>query len=168
MQTLSFRFYTVFENQGEIICKKETLVMFKIVKEKKGKTVYIFNKKIMHFGENNKQRILRLEKELQCLTDIFHTTLSAESLPPATGNLRDIQLGCLKILQEVHEVCIKQNLTYWLDFGSLLGAMLYKGFIPWDDDIDIAMLQDDYDKFIEIFNRETPDKNLQAVPLYTL
>ncbi len=137
--------------------------MFKIINEKKGKTLYLFNKKIIHFGESNKQRIIRLEKEIQGLTGIMHFAITAQDLKPAVGILRDIQLGDLKILRVVHEVCIKNNLTYWLDFGTLLGAMLYKGFIPWDDDIDIAMMQDNYDRFIEIFNKETPDKNLQAV-----
>ena len=137
--------------------------MFKIINEKKGKSLYIFNKKIFHFSESNKQRIIRLEKELQGLIGIMHFAITSKDLKPAVGILRDIQLGDLKILRAVHEVCVKNNLTYWLDFGSLLGAMLYKGFIPWDDDIDIAMVQSDYDRFIEIFNKKTPDKNLQAV-----
>lgn len=51
----------------------------------------------------------------------------------------------LKLLRVFDEICRKNNLKYWLDGGTLIGAIRHNGFIPWDDDIDVAMLSDDYE-----------------------
>ena len=71
--------------------------------------------------------------------------------------LRKIQLIQLDILIEIDRICRKHNIRYWIDFGTLLGAVRHGGFIPWDDDIDISMPTDDYQRFLEIAPKELPE-----------
>lgn len=60
----------------------------------------------------------------------------------------------LGILLELDRVCRENNLTYFLFYGSLLGAVRHNGFIPWDDDIDVGMPRDDYNKLLDIAPKE--------------
>lgn len=86
--------------------------------------------------------------------------LDITKLPKATGQLRDLQLANLAILKEIDYVCKKNNLKYWLEYGTLLGAIRHKGYVPWDDDIDISMLREDYEYLRERFNDLSRDKDL--------
>ena len=72
--------------------------------------------------------------------------------PKADGLFRIIQLANLEILKRVDEICKQNNLDLWLTFGTMLGAVRHKGFIPWDDDIDVEMPRDHYNKLIAIIN----------------
>lgn len=65
--------------------------------------------------------------------------------------IRDVQNVSLDILQDIHEFCEAHNIYYTLCGGTLIGAIRHKGFIPWDDDLDIAMPRPDYDRFIKSY-----------------
>ena len=72
-------------------------------------------------------------------------------------NLRVCQLRQLEILKVIDGICRKHGISYWLDGGTLLGAVRHGGFIPWDDDIDIAMDYQDMKRFARIAQGEMPD-----------
>lgn len=80
---------------------------------------------------------------------------------------RKLQLKILDIAKYIDKLCKKNNIEYFLIYGSCLGAVRHQGFIPWDDDMDIAMTEENYFKFIKIFEEQgdkekyylqTPDK----------
>lgn len=70
------------------------------------------------------------------------------------SSLEDVQNCSLEILDTFIDFCEKHNLTYYADSGTLLGAIRHKGFIPWDDDIDITMPRKDFNRLIEIADSE--------------
>ena len=62
----------------------------------------------------------------------------------------------LYLLQSFDTVCKKHDIDYWLDYGTLLGAIRHQGFIPWDTDTDVGMLRSDYALFLEKGVSELP------------
>lgn len=88
-------------------------------------------------------------------------------------SLKDIQGVSLDILNEIHEFCQGNSIRYTLYYGTLLGAIRHNGFIPWDDDVDIAMPRPDYDRFInsyvskkgyKLFSREINENENVYIP----
>ena len=61
-----------------------------------------------------------------------------------------------EILDVIHQVCTEHGLRYSLAYGTLIGAVRHKGFIPWDDDIDLMMPREDYEKLLVIWNQSAP------------
>lgn len=72
--------------------------------------------------------------------------------------LRKMQMIQLEMLIEFDRICRKNNITYSLDGGTLLGAIRHKGFIPWDPDIDVIMLHEDYNKFVKCSSTELDEE----------
>lgn len=80
-----------------------------------------------------------------------------ERFNPEGSLLRRQQMRMLEMLLEVDRICKKHGIQYWLSSGTLIGAARHKGFIPWDDDLDIEMLWDDYKRLMKVLPEELPD-----------
>ena len=68
--------------------------------------------------------------------------------------LRQLQLKCLEMLDVVDRICKEHNIKYSLCGGSVVGAHLYNGVLPWDDDIDLMMTRENYNQFLSIAEKE--------------
>ena len=92
---------------------------------------------------------------------------SQEGIRPMTSEeLALAQKAYLQMAKDVFSICHKNNITIMLSGGSVLGAIRHKGFIPWDDDMDINIPRDDYEKLKTIFDQEFGGKYLLYAPNY--
>jgi len=82
--------------------------------------------------------------------DFFKDEIRSDFYVPAI--MKRVWAGQLKVLEDFDKVCEKYGLKWYAFVGTLLGAVRHKGFIPWDDDIDICMMREDYEKFMSIGN----------------
>lgn len=81
--------------------------------------------------------------------------------PEVLERLHGVQL---EILNDFINVCEKYQLTYFAVYGTAIGAVRHQGFIPWDDDIDVGMLREDYNRFFEVFQKELGEKYALLTP----
>lgn len=103
--------------------------------------------------------LIILVKWLQNTGEVFifdHTYL---------GKLTKVQQILLGYLLEIDRICRKHGIRYFLAGGTLLGAVRHHGFIPWDDDADVMMLREDYDKFLSVVQEELPENVFVQLPV---
>lgn len=84
-----------------------------------------------------------------------HDSLRAKYSPDGSL-LRRQQKRMLELLYEIDRICRKHGICYWLSSGTLIGAARHGGFIPWDDDLDIEMMREDYDRLMKVLPGELP------------
>ncbi len=93
-----------------------------------------------------------MKKENDCIKERKDYVICEKNGKKIT--VRDLQLEVLTVMDELHRVCVKNKIDYALIAGSALGAVNYKGFIPWDDDIDVCVKREDWDRFIEALKKD--------------
>ena len=99
--------------------------------------------------------VYRQKEEIDTLYYFLNQYIDAKNIPPTSDvKLRELQICDAIFLSIFDKICNQNGLTYWLDFGTLLGAVRHRGFIPWDDDMDVAMPRQDYNRITEILKAE--------------
>jgi lipopolysaccharide cholinephosphotransferase len=99
--------------------------------------------------------------------DAFKHLRSSEAIEVSDADLRRLQLVLAGIVADVHSVCVENGLTYMLGGGSALGARRHRGFIPWDDDVDLNLPRADYDRFVPLFRARFGEKYWIHTPVDT-
>lgn len=94
------------------------------------------------------------------VTEELHKRLR-EKYSPDGSDLRNLQEYLLKMLVDFDKICKENGIRYWLSSGTCLGAVRHHGFIPWDDDIDVDMMEEDYEKLLSCF-KENEDYAIQT------
>ncbi len=100
-----------------------------------------------------KRFLLKEKKVSPNLVEILNRVLDISKCPPARGRLRKLQLADTLLLDIFQSVCRAHDISYMLWAGTLLGAVRHKGFIPWDDDMDVAVPWDVFPRLAEILER---------------
>lgn len=106
------------------------------------------------------EKINTLSERFAYFFDLYKLNNPTSNVPKAVGNLRTFQEGGIKLLKIFDEICLKYKISYWIDYGTLLGAARHNGYIPWDDDIDVCMLIDDFTKFSSVIDAELENSQI--------
>ncbi len=110
--------------------------------------LFVRLKALLNQFRNRKSRTLA--GKIEDLRALFIYNHPIHQVPPATGILRLLQEADTILLKMFSDKCAEHGLRYWIDFGTLLGAVRHKGFIPWDDDTDVSMMKNEYEKLWEL------------------
>ena len=105
--------------------------------------------------------VANLSNKIDIITSLFKLYHPITNIPKCYGNLRLHQESGIELLIFFDNICKKYNISYWLDFGTLLGAVRHKGYIPWDDDLDIGIINEDFIKFENIIEKELSNAEIE-------
>ena len=94
---------------------------------------------------------------------LFNTLFIDYEMNNPTALLNNIQMMCKELLNLVGNICEKHDLTWWIAGGNLLGAVRHRNFVPWDDDMDIALMRKDYIVLYEVINEEIEKTGLDDI-----
>lgn len=108
------------------------------------------------FG-NTDDEVRELKRRIETLEVLVKSMVDIRKIPRAIGGLRLMQLANTTLLKVLADAMTRNGLDYWLESGTLLGAVRHKGFIPWDDDIDISVTRADYIKIEKMVEGEFPE-----------
>ena len=115
--------------------------------------VELLNKKNLELSQKLEMYKKENDEILDSYNTLFNNLFIFQKIEPKKLVKLSRELN-IELLNFIDNVCKKHNLKWWLYAGSLLGAIRHGGFIPWDDDIDINMLREDYEKFLKIIDTE--------------
>ena len=102
--------------------------------------------------------------ELETIHYFLNKSVDITKIPPTDDpELRLLQLCNTELLHFVGQLCQQYGLRYWLDFGTLLGAIRHSDCIPWDDDVDIAMPREDYDRFFILASNNLQTAGIEVI-----
>ena len=109
-----------------------------------------------HLFGNTDDEVRELKRRVETLEVLLTSMVDIRKIPPAIGGLRLMQLANVALLKILADAMTRNGLDYWIESGTLLGAVRHKGFIPWDDDIDISVTREDYLKIEKMVEKELP------------
>ena len=117
-----------------------------------------YNPKILKYCLKISKKINGNPNELESTQYLLNLLFTSYDIK-IEGPRRQLQELYIELLLFIDNVCKKHEINYWLGFGTLLGAVRHEGFIPWDDDIDLGILREDYNKLIKVLPEEISKYN---------
>ena len=160
------------ELQGSKTITKKDIISYTVLNNYKIDIILVMNK--VYFA--NIAGILNTEGykcELIDVDELIENKLSYEKViqhkifsnkNKIEYNLDSMHKQVMIVMKEIDRICQKHNIEYFLCAGSVLGAVRHKGFIPWDEDIDVGMIRKEYDRFVEIVKKELKDGFFYHLP----